>query len=274
MKQVLIVGSGDVARRIIPWLQRRFRVCAVVRRPEERAACALGATTLIADLDKPESRCPLAGIADYVLHCAPPPNMGSDDPRTQSSRCADASRESTTTAHLRHKYHGRVWRLRRRLAGQKPVRRIRPRPGRSARCSRMPPAAIWRAHRMPGQPAGAGHLRWRRAPAGGPTAKGRAGAGARDDVFTNHIHADDLARLLGLALCSAVGPTGPYNASDDSQPADGRLFRSGGRRRRLPRPPRLPRAELAGRLSPMTLSFMSESRRLEDDRIKRELRAA
>ena len=38
MKQVLVVGSGDVARRIIPWLARRFRVCAVVRRPEERAA--------------------------------------------------------------------------------------------------------------------------------------------------------------------------------------------------------------------------------------------
>ena len=40
----------------------------------------------------------------------------------------------------------------------------------------------------------------------------------------------------------------------------------------LPRAPRLPRAELAGRLSPMTLSFMSESRRLMNGRIKRELR--
>ena len=68
MKQVLIVGSGDVARRIIPWLARRFRVCAVVRRPEERAALrALGARALVADLDQPSSLGRLAGIADYGL---------------------------------------------------------------------------------------------------------------------------------------------------------------------------------------------------------------
>ena len=41
----------------------------------------------------------------------------------------------------------------------------------------------------------------------------------------------------------------------------------------LPRPPRLSRVELAGRVSPMTLSFMSESRRIGNARIKRELRA-
>ena len=40
----------------------------------------------------------------------------------------------------------------------------------------------------------------------------------------------------------------------------------------LPRPPRLPRAALAERLSALTLSFMSESRRLSNARIKRELR--
>jgi nucleoside-diphosphate-sugar epimerase len=39
----------------------------------------------------------------------------------------------------------------------------------------------------------------------------------------------------------------------------------------LPHPPRLPRAQLAGQVSPMLLSFMSESRRLKNDRMKREL---
>ena len=84
MQQVLIVGSGDVARRIIPWLALRFRVRAVVRRPEECAALrALGATPILADLDQPASLDRLAGIADYVLHCAPPPGQGRDDPRTR-----------------------------------------------------------------------------------------------------------------------------------------------------------------------------------------------
>jgi nucleoside-diphosphate-sugar epimerase len=39
----------------------------------------------------------------------------------------------------------------------------------------------------------------------------------------------------------------------------------------LPRPPRLPRAELKAAVSPATLSFMSESRQLDNGRIKREL---
>ena len=39
----------------------------------------------------------------------------------------------------------------------------------------------------------------------------------------------------------------------------------------LPHPPRLPRAELALQVSPMLLSFMSESRRLKNERMKAEL---
>jgi hypothetical protein len=39
----------------------------------------------------------------------------------------------------------------------------------------------------------------------------------------------------------------------------------------MPSPPRLPRAELAARVSPMLLSFMSESRRLSNLRMKSEL---
>jgi hypothetical protein len=40
----------------------------------------------------------------------------------------------------------------------------------------------------------------------------------------------------------------------------------------LPRPPRLPRAQLKAAVSPMMYSFMAESRRLRGDRLKRELR--
>jgi len=39
----------------------------------------------------------------------------------------------------------------------------------------------------------------------------------------------------------------------------------------LPPPPRLPRAELQQQVTPMMLSFMSESRRLRNDRLRNEL---
>ena len=39
----------------------------------------------------------------------------------------------------------------------------------------------------------------------------------------------------------------------------------------LPRPPRLPRAQLRQVVTPMLLSFMSESRRMDNTRMKREL---
>ena len=39
----------------------------------------------------------------------------------------------------------------------------------------------------------------------------------------------------------------------------------------LPRPPRLPREQLQREVSPVMLSFMSESRRLDNQRIKAEL---
>jgi nucleoside-diphosphate-sugar epimerase len=93
-----------------------------------------------------------------------------------------------------------------------------------------------------------------------------------DDVYTNHIHADDLARLCALALFRAR-PGRVYNASDDSRLKMGDYFDLVADAFGLARPPRLARAELEKAVSPMLLSFMSESRRLENRRIGTELRA-
>jgi nucleoside-diphosphate-sugar epimerase len=61
---------------------------------------------------------------------------------------------------------------------------------------------------------------------------------------------------------------GVYNASDDSEMKMGDYFDLVADRMGLPRPPRVRRAEAAGRISPMLLSFMSESRRLVNRRMK------
>jgi nucleoside-diphosphate-sugar epimerase len=94
---------------------------------------------------------------------------------------------------------------------------------------------------------------------------------AADDVYTNHIHADDLARACVVALHRAL-PQRPVHVSDDTELRMGDYFDLAADLCGLPRPPRITRAEAATRLAPMQLSFMSESRRLINHRLKHELR--
>ena len=92
-----------------------------------------------------------------------------------------------------------------------------------------------------------------------------------DDVITNHIHADDLARIARTTLLR--GPRQRViNAVDDSQMTLGDYLDQVADRLGLPRPPRHSRAELARTLSEVRMSFMRESRRLDTRRLKRELR--
>jgi len=92
-----------------------------------------------------------------------------------------------------------------------------------------------------------------------------------DDVFTNHIQADDLARAAVAALFHAR-PNRAYNVTDDSEMKMGGWFDTVADAFHLPRPPRVTWEEAEQRIAPMLLSFMSESRRLVNDRMKRELR--
>ena len=91
-----------------------------------------------------------------------------------------------------------------------------------------------------------------------------------DDPYTNHIHADDLAQIVALAVFRAA-PQRVYHTVDDSDLKMGDYFDAVADAFGLPHPPRLPRAQLVERVSPMLLSFMSESRRLHNGRMKGEL---
>jgi nucleoside-diphosphate-sugar epimerase len=96
---------------------------------------------------------------------------------------------------------------------------------------------------------------------------------AADDVFTNHIHADDLARACWLALWRGK-PQRVINVSDDTELKMGDYFDLAADLYGLPKPPRVPRSTAQGSLPLMLLSFMSESRRLSNARMKSELRLA
>ena len=270
MDRILVVGSGDVARRAIPWLARRARVYALVRSPDQKAALrALGAIPIVGDLDRPESLRRIAGLADRVLHCAPPPASGDDDPRTRHLLAALRRRSLARalvyigTTGVYGDCRGDIVgesrplrpasaRARRRLAAERQLRRF----GRSGcRVSILRAPGIYSASRL------SLALLERRDPVLRP----------EDDVFTNHMHADDLARLCCAALYRGRANRA-YNAADDSWMKMGDYFDLMADQFGLPRPPRMARADAAGRLSPMTLSFMSESRRLDNRRLKRELK--
>jgi nucleoside-diphosphate-sugar epimerase len=91
-----------------------------------------------------------------------------------------------------------------------------------------------------------------------------------DDVFTNHIHAEDLAAICVAAL-ERASAGGIYNASDDSELKMAAYFDLVAERAGLPPPPRISRAEAQVQINPALLSFMGESRRLSNVKMKKEL---
>ena len=90
-------------------------------------------------------------------------------------------------------------------------------------------------------------------------------------MYTNHIHADDLARACQLALFRGL-PQRIYNISDDSSMKMGDYFDLAADLYQLPRPPRVAVQQAQTLLTPMQFSFMQESRRMVNGRMKHELR--
>ncbi|MBS1211016.1 MAG: NAD(P)-dependent oxidoreductase [Proteobacteria bacterium] len=272
MDRLLIVGSGDVALRAMPWLRQRFRVYALVRRPDAAQHWrAAGAMPVPGDLDDPASLRRLAGLADALLLCAPPADTGVDDVRLKRLLAV----LQTPAGRLRRIVYVSTSGVYGDCQGERvgEARRVRPQSARAMRRvaaeTRLRAFAIaqgcaLRILRAPGIYA-AERLALARLTRGDPVLR------QDEDVFTNHVHADDLARAAGLALFRG-GALRVFNVCDDSALPMGDYYDLMADLFGLPHPPRATRAECLARLSPLTMSFMSESRRLDNTRIKRELR--
>jgi nucleoside-diphosphate-sugar epimerase len=265
--RLLILGCGDVGMRLLPLVRERFRVIAVTSNPDRCAELrAAGALPLVADLDQPQSLRRLAGLAQHVVHLAPPQSEGVTDRRTrhlcailpEAARlvyvsttgvygdCAGALIDETRTVAPHNA------RARRRVDAERVLRAWALRAGARLAILRVP--GIYAPDRLP----------LRRLEQGTPALL------AAEDVYTNHIHADDLARIVALALFRAL-PGRIYHAVDDTRMLMADYFDTVADAFDMPRPPRVARAQLAQSVSPMLLSFMSESRRMSNARIKREL---
>lgn len=275
---MLIIGCGDVGMRVLRLLRPRWRVFALTSTPARMTALrAAGAVPVPGNLDDPASLNRLSGIArlaQAVLHLAPPPAQGAGDPRTAALLQA-LMRSGAPPQRLVYGSTSGVYgdcagalfdetrplapgtdRARRRVAAESLVRAYGRLSGARVTLLRIP--GIYAADR-PG-----GHPRER-------LLRGTPVLAPDDDVFTNHIHADDLARACVAALLRGL-PQRAVHASDDTELTMGDYFDLAADLCGLPRPPRITRAEAGARLSPMLLSFMSESRRLDNQRLKRELR--
>ena len=276
--RLLIVGCGDVGQRVLD-LTRHFRrhhgqLLVLSSRPQGRPEVqALGVGVLRGNLDHPSTLGRLGAWPTHVLHLAPPPGQGVDDPRTRHLLRALA-RGGTVRRWVYASTTGvygdcagalvpetravapATDRARRRVDAESWVRAQARAQGFQAIILRIP--GIYALDRAGGDP------RER-------VARGQPVLRQEDDVFTNHIHADDLARACWRALwLPGVQPV--VQVCDDDRLPMGDYYERVAQLSGLPTPQRISREEARGILSPMTLSFLSESRRLLNLRMKRQLR--
>lgn len=253
MKTLLIAGYGDIARRAAPRLEARYAVRPLSRRDGY-------------DLDVPGTLTELPAAA-AVLHCAPPPNTGVADTRTAHLLAALAKGRILPSRVVYVSTSGvygdcggarvdesralrpQTDRARRRVDAERQLALWCSERGVSLVILRSP--GIYAADRLPVE----------RLRQGTPVLR------AQDDVYTNHIHADDLAGVAVRAL-EDDAPGGAYNASDDSEIRMGDWLDLVAERAGLPRPPRIARSEARDRIGPDALAFMCESRRLANRRMK------
>ncbi|MFC2590538.1 MAG: NAD-dependent epimerase/dehydratase family protein [Ottowia sp.] len=270
--RVLIVGCGDVGVRAARLLLPRVRVLALCRSAAKAAALRqMGITPLAGDLDAPASLRRLAawaGRAGRVLHLAPPAPSSNDGGDARTLALARALRRRWPAAFVYGSTSGVYGDAQGGFTPE--TRPLRPQTARARR--RAAAEAVLR-------PLGAAVLRIpgiyaADRPGGSPRARLERRApvlAAPDDVYTSHIHAEDLARACALALWRAR-PRRAYNVCDDSQMKMGDWFELAARLCGLPCPPRMPRAEAEAALPALQMSFLRESRRLTNQRLKRELR--
>jgi len=280
MNRVLIAGTGDIALRVARLLSANYKLFGLLRNPARQNELRLaGITPLPGDLDKPGSLHRLSGLAHTVLHFAPPPTLTQtvgdkhlplQDTRTRNllaalsqgrlprqliyistsgvyGDCKGALVNETRTV------HAQTTRAQLRVDAENQIRSWSIRNGVHASILRVP--GIYAAERLPLE-----RLK-----------KGTPALVDADDGYTNHIHADDLAQCVVDAMYRAK-PNRIYHTVDDSRMKMGEYFDAVADTFDLPHAPRISHAEAQKVLSPMLLSFMNESRRLSNSRMKLELK--
>ncbi len=264
---ILIIGCGDIGLRVAKQLSRSHRVFALTSSPNRfQELREVGATPMLGNLDKPETLWRLSGLAQTVIHLAPPQNQGNRDCRTHNlirilSQGSNTVRRliyiSTTGVYGNHRgakvseatpVSPESGRAHRRVDAERALRLWAPAHGVALTILRVP--GIYASDRLPLERIQS------QTPALIP----------EEDAYSNHIHSDDLARLV----CAAVyhgKPQRIINTCDGGETKMGDYFDEVADAFGMDRPPRMPASELQHIVSPMLWSFMRESRRVTNTRL-------
>jgi len=264
---ILIIGCGDIGLRVAKQLSRSHRVFALTSQQSRfQELREVGATPILGNLDQPESLWRLSGLAQTVIHLAPPQNQGNRDCRTRNlirilSQGSHVVRRliyiSTTGVYGDHggakvteatPTKPQSARAIRRVDAEQILRLWAPAHGVALTILRVP--GIYAANRLPIERLQS------KTPALIP----------EEDAYSNHIHSDDLARLI----CAAVyhgKPQRVINTCDGSETKMGDYFDEVADAFGLERPPRMPAEQLQKIVNPMLWSFMRESRRVTNTRL-------
>jgi nucleoside-diphosphate-sugar epimerase len=268
---VLIVGCGDVGRRVAALLQSAGRtpVCIVRSSGSRDALLAAGFDACCVDLDAAETGAGWSSGYAEIYYLAPPPPAGETDPRmaaflqglsrdnpprrivyiSTSAVYGDCRGEWITEA---QPLNPATARGRRRLDAENQL---------MAWCGAT--GCEWTLLRVPGI-YGPGKLPLERLRQGLPVLR------EADSPYTNRIHVDDLAAICEAAMSSPPCNT-VYNVSDGHPSNMTDYFFRVADAAGLPRPRQVSREEAQRVLSPGMLSFLNDSRRMDNTRLLEEL---
>lgn len=274
MNRVLIVGCGDIGRRLARrWGEEGVPVSALARSSRSaRRLEELRIAPIPGDLDEPETLAGLPTKGALTYYLAPPPGGGDSDPRVKAFLGSIPRREepekivymSTTAVYgdLRGGWATeetptapRTARGRRRLDAENAFLAW----GRE----RNVPVVILRVAGI----YGPGRL---------PIEKVRGGAPVlldSESPYSNRIHSEDLARI-----CVAAGRRGRggavYNVSDGRPGTIAEYYCAVADRLGVPHPPKVTMSEARRAMSGEMLSYLSESKRIDNRKLLAELRIA
>ena len=275
LKTVLIVGCGAIGRRVATLLSPgRYDVTGIVRSHESVESLAKSAVRAVnIDLDRPDpgmEHTLSQGCHDGdIFYFAPPPPAGEQDTRMQAFLGGLPGRTGVrrivyiSTSAVYGDCHG-AW-----ITESQPLNPTTPRGQRRLDAERQlrdwcrTHAVQWIILRVPGI-YGPGKLPLARLRKGTPVLR------EADAPYTNRIHADDLAAICVAAMHSSIANT-VYNVSDGHPGNMTDYFFRVADAAGLPRPPEVSREEAQTVLSAGMLSFLQDSRRMDNSKLLNEL---
>jgi nucleoside-diphosphate-sugar epimerase len=271
LDNIFIVGCGDIGQRVAAlWRTRGSRVAALARSGQAvQRLHAQGIDAIAGDLDRPATLMGLRLSGRTVYYFAPPPAVGSGDPRVEAFVAAlshtgrPARIVYVSTSGVYGDQRG-AW-----VTEESPVAPQTPRAKRRLHAEETLHA--WGgAHDVPiivlrvGGIYGPGRLPIERIRKGLPVLV------ENESLPTNRIHADDLAAVC-VAAAERVTTDAVYNVSDGQSGTMTQYFFAVADRLGLSRPPAISLEEASHQLSPAMLSYLTESRRLDNSRMLRQL---